>query len=361
MMDAILIGGGLALFVLIFALISLRIVPQSKAYVMERLGVYSRTWYTGLHIKIPFFEKTAKIIDLKEQILVMENSYDHYHYHNHGKNIKGCANYDVVKGEDGITRSADGRFLYSDEHNYHRHAPNHQPVITKDNVSMEIDAVVFYMVTDCKLFAYGHANPIAAIQHLVSTTLRNIVGELELDTILTSRDLINTRMRTILDEATDPWGVKVTRVELRNIIISDKELAEAMEKQMIAERRRRERIIEAEGIRKAEILVAEGKKQAAILEAEGKKQAEILAAEARREAMICEAEGEAEAILQVQQATAEGIKMVNASEPSKEVLTIKALEAFENAANGESNTIIIPSEIQGLAGLAKSASEVFKA
>lgn len=331
MMDAIIIGGGLALFVLIFALISLRIVPQSKAYVMERLGVYSRTWYTGLHIKIPFIEKAAKIIDLKEQILVSE------HYHNN----ESCPTPDACKHP--------RPYVYA------------QPVITKDNVRMNIDTVVFYMVTDCKLFAYGHANPIAAINHLTATTLRNIVGELELDATLTSRDLINTKMRAILDEATDPWGIKVTRVEIKNIDIFDEDLREAMEKQMIAERARRERIIEAEGIRKAEILVAEGKKQAAILEAEGKKQAEILAAEARREAMICEAEGEAEAILQVQQATAEGIKMVNASEPSKEVLTIKSLEAFEKAADGKATKIIIPSEIQGLAGLASSAAEIFKA
>lgn len=342
MLDAILIGGGITLVLLGIVILCLRIVPQSKAYVMERLGVYSRTWYTGLHIKIPFFEKTAKIIDLKEQILVSE------HYHNN----ESCPTPDACKHP--------RPYVYA------------QPVITKDNVRMNIDTVVFYMVTDCKLFAYGHANPIAAINHLTATTLRNIVGELELDATLTSRDLINTRMRAILDEATDPWGIKVTRVEIKNIDIFDEDLREAMEKQMIAERSRRERIIEAEGIRKAEILVAEGKKQAAILEAEGKKQAEILAAEARREAMICEAEGEAEAILQVQQATAEGekmrgaaeaevIKLVKSSEPSQEVLAIKALEAFENAANGESNTIIIPSEIQGLAGLAKSASEVFKA
>ena len=226
---------------------------------------------------------------------------------------------------------------------------------------MEVDTVVFYQITDCKLFAYGHANPLVAIEHLTATPLRNIIGELELDATLTSRDLINSRMRAILDEATDAWGIRVTRVELKNIIISDNELAEAMEKQMIAERKRREQIILAEGERKAAILVAEGKKQADILEAEGKKQAEILAAEARREAMICEAEGEAEAILQVQQATAEGIKMVNASEPSKEVLTIKSLEAFQKAADGQATKIIIPSEIQGLAGLASSASEIFKA
>ncbi len=309
MLDIIIVAAIVLFAILVLALCNLRIVPQSKAYVMERLGVYGRTWHTGLHIKIPFIERAAKILDLKEQV----------------------ADY----------------------------AP--QPVITKDNVRMEIDTVVFYQITDCKLFAYGHANPLAAIEHLTATTLRNIIGELELDATLTSRDLINSRMRAILDEATDAWGIRVTRVELKNIIISDNELAEAMEKQMIAERKRREQIILAEGERKAAILVAEGKKQADILEAEGKKQAEILAAEARREAMICEAEGEAEAILQVQQATAEGIKMVNASEPSKEVLTIKSLEAFSKAADGQATKIIIPSEIQGLAGLASSAAEIFKA
>ena len=280
---------------------------------MERLGVYGRTWHTGLHIKIPFIERAAKILDLKEQV----------------------ADYPP------------------------------QPVITKDNVRMEVDTVVFYQITDCKLFAYGHANPLVAIEHLTATTLRNIIGELELDATLTSRDLINSRMRAILDEATDAWGIRVTRVELKNIIISDNELAEAMEKQMIAERKRREQIILAEGERKAAILVAEGKKQAAILEAEGKKQSEILAAEAKREAMICEAEGEAEAILQVQQATAEGIKMINASAPTKEAqaiyLGVKSLAAFEKAADGHATKIIIPSEIQGLAGLASSASEIFKA
>lgn len=307
--DIIIVVAGLFLLGLLIVIANLRIVPQSKAYVMERLGVYSRTWHTGLHIKLPFIERAAKIVDLKEQV----------------------ADYDP------------------------------QPVITKDNVRMKIDTVVFYQVTDPKLFAYGHANPLKAIEHLAATTLRNIVGELELDTTLTSRDLINVRMRTILDEATDAWGVKVTRVELKDIIISDTDLSEAMEKQMIAERKRREQIILAEGERKSAILVAEGKKQATILEAEGKKQAEILAAEAKREAMICEAEGEAEAILQVQQATAEGIKMVNASEPSKEVLTIKSLEAFQKAADGQATKIIIPSEIQGLAGLASSASEIFKA
>lgn len=308
MTDVIIVIAGLLFLGLLIAIANLRIVPQSKAYVMERLGIYSRTWYTGLHIKIPFIERAAKIIDLKEQV----------------------ADYPP------------------------------QPVITKDNVRMQIDTVVFYQITDCKLFAYGHAKPLEAIEHLTATTLRNIIGELELDTTLTSRDLINSRMRAILDEATDAWGIKVNRVELKNII-PPKEIQDAMERQMKAERERREAIIRAEGERKSTILVAEGYKQAAILKAEGDKQARILAAEAEREAEICRGEGEAEYILQVQQATAEGIKMVNASEPSKEVLAIKSLEAFEKAADGQATKIIIPSEIQGLAGLASSANEIFKA
>ncbi len=308
MTDIIIVIAGLIFLGLLIAIANLRIVPQSKAYVMERLGVYSRTWYTGLHIKWPFIERAAKIVDLKEQVADF--------------------------------------------------AP--QPVITKDNVKMDIDTVVFYQVTDCKLFAYGHANPMNAIEHLTATTLRNIIGELELDTTLTSRDLINSRMRAILDEATDAWGIKVNRVELKDIIPPATILV-AMEKQMVAERERREAIIKAEGTRKSAILVAEGNKQATILNAEGEKQAVILAAEAQREKMICEAEGEAESILQIKQAEAEGIKMINASEPTDAYLTIKSLDALADAATGESNTIIIPSEIQSLAGLSKSAAEIFKA
>ena len=347
MTDAIIVIIGVAFALLVLAIANLRIVPQSKAYVMERLGVYSRTWHTGLHIKLPFIERAAKIIDLKEQILVVDNGFNHSHYHNHGVQVERAGSLDRDSQYDVDYVHVRGNLT---PHLHQFHYPKSQPVITKDNVSMEIDTVVFYQVTDCKLFAYGHANPVLAVEHLTATTLRNIIGELELDATLTSRDYINSKMRSILDEATDPWGIKVTRVELKNIIISDKELSEAMEKQMIAERTRRERIIEAEGIRKAAILKAEGEKQAAILEAEGKKQAAIL-----------EAEGEAEAILARQQATAEGIKMINASAPTHEVLTLESLKAFENAANGQSNTIIIPSEIQSLAGLAKSAAEVFKA
>lgn len=276
MTDAvILILLGLAV-VIVLVLSNLRIVPQSKAVVMERLGVYSRTWHTGLHIKLPFVERPAKIVDLKEQV----------------------------------------------------YAQDCQRVITKENVDMAIDSVVFYHVTDCKLFVYSHANPIEAINHITATTLRNLVGELELDELLTSRSVINAKMRTILDEATDAWGIRITRVELKNIHIFDQDLRDAMEKQMIAERKRREAIITAEGERKSSILRAEGIKQALILEAEGK---------------------------------AEAIRLVNEAEPSKEYLTIKSLEAFEKAADGQATKIIIPSELQGLAGLATSAAEIFKA
>lgn len=373
MTDIIIVVAGLAFLGLLIALTNLRVVPQSRAWVMERIGVYSRTWNTGLHIKIPFIERKAMAIDLREQMLVLGEglNINHGQYHNHGaeKNCQFEAAYDKsYKYENDKKEKKDLRETastrkgnFSPLHNAGVHNKHSQPVITKDNVSMEVDAVVFYMVTDPKLFAYGHANPISAIRHLAATTLRNLIGELELDTVLTSREFINTRMRSILDEASDAWGIKVTRVELMNLIISDKELSEAMEKQMIAERKRREQIILAEGERKSAILIAEGKKQAEILEAEGKKQAKILAAEAQREAMICEAEGEAEAILQVEQAKAEGIKMINASEPTQEYLTIKSLDSFAAAAQGESNTIIVPSDIQSLAGLAKSASEVFKA
>ena len=276
MTDAvILILLGLAV-VIVLVLSNLRIVPQSKAVVMERLGVYSRTWHTGLHIKLPFVERPAKIVDLKEQV----------------------------------------------------YAQDCQRVITKENVDMAIDSVVFYHVTDCKLFVYSHANPIEAINHITATTLRNLVGELELDELLTSRSVINAKMRTILDEATDAWGIRITRVELKNIHIFDQDLRDAMEKQMIAERKRREAIITAEGERKSSILRAEGIKQALILEAEGK---------------------------------AEAIRLVNEAEPSKEYLTIKSLEAFEKAADGQATKIIIPSELPGLAGLATSAAEIFKA
>jgi regulator of protease activity HflC (stomatin/prohibitin superfamily) len=345
--------------VLLVIACNIRIVPQSKAWVMERIGVYSKTWHTGLHIKFPIIEKAAKKVDLREQILVCGEGFNHGQHHRHDKKnelaiTKSVQNGDTVEATTTPTAAAikatatpltattatstvaknhseNGalRTLYSE--NIHRscvHSPYSQPVITKDNVSMEIDTVVFYQVTDPKLYAYGHSNPLKAIEHLVATSLRNIVGGLELDETLTSRELINGKMRVILDEATDPWGIKITRVELRNIIISDVELAEAMEKQMIAERTKR-----------AQILLAEGESQSTILKAEAEKRAEILVAEGK----------------------AEHIRLVNEAAPSQEFLNIRALEAFEKAADGQSNTIIVPSEIQNLAGLAKSASEIFKA
>ena len=295
-MGPLIFLGILAAIIVVIVISNVQIVPQARAYVIERLGVYSKTWSTGLHIKMPFIERVAKRINLMEQV----------------------ADYPP------------------------------QPVITKDNVSMQIDTVVFYQITDCKLFSYGHANPMAAIENLTATTLRNIIGELELDNTLTSRDLINTKMRTILDEATDPWGIKVNRVELKNII-PPKEIQDAMEKQMKAERERREAILRAEGERNSAILVAEGKKQSIILEAE-----------ASKAARISEAEGEAEAILKVQQATAEGIRMINEATPSSAVIALRSLEAFEKAADGNATKIIIPSEIQSLAGLATSVSELMQ-
>ena len=295
-MGPLIFLGILAAIIVVIVISNVQIVPQARAYVIERLGVYSKTWSTGLHIKMPFIERVAKRINHMEQV----------------------ADYPP------------------------------QPVITKDNVSMQIDTVVFYQITDCKLFSYGHANPMAAIENLTATTLRNIIGELELDNTLTSRDLINTKMRTILDEATDPWGIKVNRVELKNII-PPKEIQDAMEKQMKAERERREAILRAEGERNSAILVAEGKKQSIILEAE-----------ASKAARISEAEGEAEAILKVQQATAEGIRMINEATPSSAVIALRSLEAFEKAADGNATKIIIPSEIQSLAGLATSVSELMQ-
>lgn len=286
---------------LIVLIANIKIVPQAHAYVIERLGTYHATWHTGLHWKIPFVERVAKRISLMEQVADFQP----------------------------------------------------QAVITKDNVKMQIDTVVFFQITDCKLFTYGVEAPIAAIENLTATTLRNIIGELELDSTLTSRDIINTKMRAILDEATDPWGIKVNRVELKNII-PPREIQDAMEKQMKAERERRELILRAEGEKNSTILVAEGKKQAMILDAEAQKQRQILLAEAEKEARIRQAEGEAEAILKVQEATAEGIKKINEAAPSEKVIAIKSLEAFEKAADGKATKIIIPSEIQSLAGLAAS-------
>ena len=282
-----------------------KIVPQAFAYVVERLGAYQGTWSVGLHIKLPIIDKVAKKINLKEQVVDF--------------------------------------------------AP--QPVITKDNVTMQIDTVIFFQITDPKLYAYGVENPIMAIENLTATTLRNIIGDLELDQTLTSRETINTKMRASLDEATDPWGIKVNRVELKNII-PPAEIQNAMERQMKAERERREAVTRAEGEKKASVTVAEGKKAAAILEAEAEKQSAILRAEAQKEKMIREAEGEAEAILKVQQATADGIRMIREAGADESVLRIKSLEAFEKAADGKATKIIIPSEIQGMAGLAASVKEL---
>ncbi|MCI9139362.1 SPFH/Band 7/PHB domain protein [bacterium 1XD42-8] len=295
----------LFIFILIVFASCIKIVPQAQAYVMERLGAYQGTWSVGFHLKIPFIERVAKRVLLKEQVVDF--------------------------------------------------AP--QPVITKDNVTMRIDTVVFFQITDPKLFAYGVENPIMAIENLTATTLRNIIGDLELDETLTSRETINTKMRASLDIATDPWGIKVNRVELKNII-PPAAIQDAMEKQMKAERERREAILRAEGEKKSTILIAEGKKESAILDAEAEKQAAILRAEAEKEKMIREAEGQATAILKVQQATADGIRFVKEAGADSSVLQIKSLEAMEKIADGRATKIIIPSEIQGLAGLAASMKEI---
>ncbi len=303
-------GTVFAIVVLIFVVLILiasciKIVPQAQAYVVERLGGYQATWSVGIHLKMPIIDRIAKRVMLKEQVVDF--------------------------------------------------AP--QPVITKDNVTMRIDTVVFYQITDPKLFAYGVENPIMAIENLTATTLRNIIGDLELDETLTSRETINTKMRASLDVATDPWGIKVNRVELKNII-PPAAIQDAMEKQMKAERERREAILIAEGEKKSTVLVAEGKKESAILEAEAEKAAAILRAEAKKEAMIREAEGQAEAILRVQQANADGIRFLNEAAPTGQVIQLKSLEAFAKAADGKATKIIIPSEIQGMAGMVKALTEV---
>ena len=286
------------LIVLAILLVStcVKIVPQAHSFVIERLGVYKETWSVGLHFKIPFLDRVSRKVNLKEQVADFEP----------------------------------------------------QPVITRDNVTMQIDTIIFYQITDPKLFCYGVANPIMAIENLTATTLRNIIGDLELDQTLTSRDIINTKMRAILDEATDPWGIKINRVELKNIM-PPKEIQDSMEKQMKAERERREKILQAEGEKRSAVLVAEGEKEAAILRAE-----------AEKEAAIRRAEGEAEAILKVQKAQAEGIRMLNEANPDAEVIAIKSLEALQKVADGKSTKIIIPSEIQGIAGLATSFKELIK-
>ena len=295
----------LCLIVIVIICSTIKIVPQAHAYVIERLGTYQATWSVGLHMKMPVIDKVAKKVTLKEQVVDF--------------------------------------------------AP--QPVITKDNVTMRIDTVVFFQITDPKLFAYGVEKPIMAIENLTATTLRNIIGELELDQTLTSRETINTKMRATLDEATDPWGIKVNRVELKNII-PPAAIQDAMEKQMKAERERREQILIAEGEKKSAILRAEGQKESLILSAEAEKQSAILRAEATKEATIRRAEGEAEAILKVQQANADGIKFLNEAAPDQAVLTLKSLEAFAKAADGKATKLIIPSEISGIAGLASSLTEI---
>ena len=295
----------IAIVVLLILSSCIRIVPQAQALVVERLGAYLETWSVGVHFKVPFIDRVAKRVILKEQVVDF--------------------------------------------------AP--QPVITKDNVTMKIDTVVFFQITDPKLLAYGVENPIMAIENLTATTLRNIIGDLELDQTLTSRETINTKMRAALDVATDPWGIKVNRVELKNII-PPAAIQEAMEKQMKAERERRESILRAEGEKKSTILVAEGKKESAILEAEAEKEAAILRAEAQKEKMIREAEGEAEAILKVQKAEADGLRFIKEAGADNAVLQLKSLEAFAKAADGKATKIIIPSEIQGIAGLVKGLTEV---
>ena len=295
-----------AVVILIILVRSLYVVQQSRAFVIERLGVFSTVWEEGLHVKIPFVEKVVKRISLKEQVVDF--------------------------------------------------AP--QPVITKDNVTMQIDTVIYFQITDPKLYTYGVEHPLSAIENLTATTLRNIIGDLDLDQSLTSRDHINTQMRSILDEATDPWGIKVNRVELKNIM-PPRDIQESMEKQMRAERERREAILQAEGQKQSQILVAEGEKQSVILKADAAKQAKIMAAEADKTARIMAAEAEAEAILKVQQATADAIKLLNAADPGDGVIKLRALEAFKAAADGKATKIIIPSEIQSLAGLAASAKTVF--
>ena len=291
----------IAVLALIIVISNIHIVQQSRAYVIERLGAFSKVWQVGMHVKVPFIERVAKKVSLKEQVL--------------------------------------------------DYPP--QPVITKDNVTMQIDTVVYYQITDPRLYTYGVERPMMAMETLTATTLRNIIGDLELDQTLTSRDVINTKMRAILDEATDPWGIKVNRVELKNIL-PPQDIQNSMEKQMKAERDRRQAILQAEGTKRSQILVAEGEKEAAILKADAEKQAAILKAEAERQAAILKAEGEAQAILNVQQALADSIKMLNEANPNEQVIKIKALESFEKAADGQATKIIVPSEIQSLAGLAAS-------
>lgn len=298
---------GLLVIIVVVVISCIKIVPQAQSFVVERLGTFQDVWSAGMHLKMPIIDRVAKRVPMKEQVADFPP----------------------------------------------------QPVITKDNVSIRIDTVIFFQITDPKLFAYGVENPMMAIENLTATTLRNLIGELELDQSLTSREIINTKMREILDLATDPWGIKVNRVEVKNIM-PPPEIQESMEKQMKAERERREVLLKAEGEKNSRILVAEGKKASAILEAEAEKEAAILRAEAKKEAMIREAEGQAEAILRVQKANAQGIQFLNEAGTSPEVIQLKSLEAFAKAADGKATKIIIPSEIQGLAGLATSVTELVK-
>jgi regulator of protease activity HflC (stomatin/prohibitin superfamily) len=297
----------LIVLVLLVLVNCIKIVPQAQAFVLERLGGYQGTWDVGLHFKVPFIDRVAKRVNLKEQVVDFDP----------------------------------------------------QPVITKDNVTMRIDTVVFFQITDPKLFTYGVENPIMAIENLTATTLRNIIGDMELDQTLTSREVINTKMRSSLDVATDPWGIKVNRVELKNIL-PPTQIVDAMEKQMKAERERREAILKAEGEKKSSILVAEGNKQSAILDAEAEKQAAILRAEAEKEKMIREAEGEAEAILKVQKAKAEGIRLIKEAGADQSVLTLKSFETLEKVADGQATKIIVPSDLQNVAGTIKAVAEVVK-
>jgi len=306
-MVGLIILGVLFIIFIVVIIVNAKVVPQANAYVVERLGAYHTTWETGFHIAIPIIDRISKKVGLKERVADFPP----------------------------------------------------QPVITKDNVTMQIDTVIYLQVTDPKFYMYGVDNPMKAIENLTATTLRNIIGDMELDQTLTSRDVINTKMRVILDEATDPWGIKINRVELKNIMPPEA-IQNAMERQMKAERERREKILQAEGEKASAVLVAEGEKSAAILKAEGLKAAAILSAEADREAQIRRAEGEAEAIVKVQEAVANGVKMLNEANPIQSVIALKSLSTFEKVADGKATKIIIPSEIQGLAGLATSLSEIMK-
>lgn len=302
-MEYIIVGIIAVLFLILLS--SIKIVPQARAFIVERLGAYHATWKTGVHVKVPFIDRVAKNMSLKEQVLDFPP----------------------------------------------------QPVITSDNVHMQIDTVIYFQIADPKLYTYGVEHPMVAIENLTATTLRNIIGDLELDQTLTSRDIINTKMRSILDEATDPWGIKINRVELKNIM-PPQDIQEAMEKQMRAERERREKILQAEGEKKSAILIAEGKKESLILQAEAEKQAAILRAEAAKEAKVREAEGEADAIRKIQKAVADGIVLINESNPSREVIALKSLESLSALADGKATKLIIPSDVQGLATIAETLKTV---